>query len=503
MPPLGTLLTGLPVRVQGDPAIDIRTVVYDSRRAVPGSLFVALRGQHTDGHRHLHDARARGAIAALVEEWPQGIDFPAIAQVPDTRVALAAVAARFYEYPAMSLGLIGVTGTDGKTTTTFLIDALLRAAGYRTGLVGTIAIRIGEQFTQHDLRQTTPESLDIQHLLAQMRENDVQWGILEATSHGLVLHRLDHCPFDIAVVTNVTQEHLDFHGTIENYWSAKGKLLEFVRDRVERPYPRGIVLNADDEGARWLARFAGDVPILWYSARGHASLSAEGLQLSTRGTVFRLRFADRVAQVNLQLIGPWNVDNALAAAGVGLLLGVPMDVIADGLGQLPSIPGRFSAVDCGQPFTVVIDYAHTPESFQRVLPLARELAHGRVIVVFGSAGQRDRIKRRLQGAIAARWADFAVLTSEDPRFEDPWLIIDEIAEGMRSAGALEGERYVRVEDRGAAIREAFRRARPGDIVLLLGKGHERCIIYGDERRPWDELSEAKRALHELGYQCSS
>lgn len=504
MPKLQELLHDLPVEIRGDPTVDINSISYDSRCTSPGSLFVALRGEHTDGHLYLADARTRGAVAALVEEWPNqaNVLLPAIARIADTRVALATLAARFYQFPAQSLGLVGVTGTDGKTTTSFLIESILRAAGYRTGLIGTVAIRIGDTWYQHDLRQTTPESLDVQCLLADMRAVNVEWAVLEATSHGLVLHRLDHCPFDIAVVTNVTQEHLDFHGTIENYRRAKGKLLEFVRDRGTRPYPTGIVLNADDEGARSLAHFAGDTPILWYSTRKHAQLTADAIRVSTRGTAFRLHIGEQIADVTLQLIGPWNVENALAAAGVGLLLGLPLDVIVRGLEQLTRVPGRFTKVDCGQPFSVIVDYAHTPESFQRVLPLARQIATGRVIVVFGSAGERDRVKRRLQGMIAAQLADFAILTSEDPRFEDPWFIIDEIAEGMRSAGAREGQNYLRIEDRRTAIREALRRAQPGDIVLLLGKGHEQCIIYGNERRPWDELAEAQSALEDLGYRCS-
>jgi UDP-N-acetylmuramoyl-L-alanyl-D-glutamate--2,6-diaminopimelate ligase len=505
MPALHDLLSDLFAELRGDDAIMVTRVVYDSRQATPGSLFVALRGTHTDGHCYLADAASRGAVAAVVEEWPSE-DVPGlrtIARVSDTRVALAAIAARFYGHPASDLGLIGVTGTDGKTTTTFLIDAILRTAGYRTGLIGTVALRIGDEFVAHDLRQTTPESLDVQALLARMRATGVAWAVVEATSHGLELHRLDHCPFDIAVVTNVTQEHLDFHGTIENYRRAKGRLLEFVRDRPERAYPRGIVLNADDEGARSLARFAGSVPILWYSATGNAVLVAENARMTDKGTSFRLRYGDQVADVHLRLFGLWNVENALAAAGTGILLGIPLDQVVTGLQQLAAVPGRFTPINCGQPFRVIVDYAHTPKSFERVLPLARSLARGRVIVVFGSAGERDRIKRRLQGAIAARLAEFAVFTSEDPRHEDPDAIIAEIAEGAREAGAQEGQQFVCVEDRALAIREAFRRARPGDIVLLLGKGHEQCILYGDERRPWNEEAEARQALRELGYDCSS
>ncbi len=499
---LRDLVNDLPAEVRGDSSVEIASIVYDSRRVTPGTLFVALRGQHTDGHRYLSDALARGAVAAVVETWPDDeVHVPALVRVPDSRAALATLAARFYRYPARGLGLIGVTGTDGKTTTTFLIDSMLRAHGIRTGLVGTVAIRIAEHYRLHDARQTTPESLDVQRLLHEMRQAHVEWAVIEATSHGLVLHRLDHCPFDIAVVTNVTQEHLDFHGTVENYRRAKAKLLEMVRDREDRPYPQRIVLNADDEGARSLAPYAGSVPILWYGIHSDTPLRATDITVETSGTRFILRFDGRSLPVNLRLVGEWNVENALAAAGVGLSLGLPLESIVDGLERLDSVPGRFTPVDCGQPFTVVVDYAHTPESFQRILPLARRITSGRVIVVFGSAGERDRIKRRLQGAIAARYADYIVLTSEDPRHEDPYQILEEIAEGVRSAGGLEGVTFCRIEDRALAIREAFGRAHPGDLVLLLGKGHEQCIIYGDERRPWNEFAEARRALAELGYRC--
>lgn len=502
MPSLRDVLQDLPADIRGDAEVSISAIAYDSRRAQPGSLFVALRGQHTDGHRYLRDARERGAVAALVEEWTGDTEiYPAVARVPDTRAALSAVSARFYGFPGRSLGLIGVTGTDGKTSTTFLIDSLLRANGFRTGLIGTVAIRVGEDYHEHDFRQTTPEALEVQQLLAAMRDAGVDWAVVEATSHGLVLHRVDHCPFDIAVVTNITQEHLDFHGTIEAYRRAKARLVEFVRDREDRPYPRRIVLNARDEGARSLAAFAGDVPILWYGVNAPAALRATDVAVSTAGTRFVLEYQEQVIPVHLQLIGEWNVDNALAAAGVGIALGLPLDGIVLGLEQLASVPGRFTPVDCGQPFTIIVDYAHTPEAFQRVLPLARRIAHGRVIAVFGSAGERDRIKRRLQGAIAARLADFVIVTSEDPRHEDPHRILEEIAEGIRTAGGRAGRSFLCIEDRALAIREALRRAEPGDVVLLLGKGHERCIIYGDERRPWNELEEARRALTELGYRC--
>jgi UDP-N-acetylmuramoyl-L-alanyl-D-glutamate--2,6-diaminopimelate ligase len=499
---LADLLTGLPTtRLAGDPTVSISDLCYDSRLAGPGSLFVALRGSYTDGHRYLRDARARGAHAALVESWePEVAGFPAVAQVPSTRVALAPLAARFFGYPGESLNIIGVTGTDGKTTTTYLIDAMLRASGYRTGMLGTVAIRVGERVIEHDNRQTTPESLEVQRLLADMREATVDWAVLEATSHGLALPRLDCCPFDIGVITNITQEHLEFHGTVQEYRRAKARLLERVSAGSGRLGPRGAVLNADDEGARSIAPAAGSAPVIWFSSRGAgAEIRATGIETGSDGTRFRLETPTGSADVRLALIGQFNVDNALAAAGVGHLIGLSAGEIAEGLASLESVPGRLRRVALGQPFEVIVDYAHTPESLEKTLRLVRGLVRGRVIAVFGSAGERDRVKRPLQGAVGARLADISIFTSEDPRCEDPEAIIAEIAAGAEAAGAVEGRDYFRIEDRRAAIRAAIERAGPGDAVVLAGKGHERCIIYGVERRPWDEAGEAMAALQGIGY----
>jgi UDP-N-acetylmuramoyl-L-alanyl-D-glutamate--2,6-diaminopimelate ligase len=500
------LLTDLNVvRVSGDTGVTIQSVCYDSRLATDGSLFVALRGGYTDGHQFLADARSRGAVAALVDEWSDAvIPFPAAVQVGDTRAALARVAERFYRSPGDAMGVIGVTGTDGKTTTTFLIDAILRFAGLRTGMIGTVAVRIADEIANHDTRQTTPESLEIQHLLADMREHRVDWAVLEATSHGLELHRLDTCPFDIGVVTNITHEHLDFHGTVEAYRRAKARLLEAVASRGERHRPHGIVLNRDDEGARSIVDYGGSEPVLWYGIERHdCDLTASNISVTADGTTFDLVGGDGSRSVRLNLIGTYNVANALAAAGVGRVLGLDVETIALGLESLQAVPGRLAAVDEGQPFKVFVDYAHTPDSIEKTIRLLRSLNDGRIIVVFGSAGERDRAKRATQGNVAARLADYAVFTSEDPRFEDPDVIISEIARGAIEAGAQEDRDFARIEDRQRAIERAIDVARPGDTVLLAGKGHEQCIIYGSDRRPWDEASAARAALRDRGFSRAS
>jgi UDP-N-acetylmuramoyl-L-alanyl-D-glutamate--2,6-diaminopimelate ligase len=498
--PLDELLVDLALgRRTGARELPITSVCYDSRHALPGSLFVALRGGYTDGHAHLSDARARGAIAALVERWGSDVDqFEAAAQVEDTRAALAQVSARFYRNPGNALGIVGVTGTDGKTTTTFMLDAILRQAGLRTGMIGTVSVRIGDEITDHDTRQTTPESLEIQHLLAEMRQASVDWAILEATSHGLALHRLDTCPFDVGVVTNITHEHLDFHGSLDAYRRAKARLLEAVDAGAGRRYPRGVVLNGDDAGAMAIERYAGTQRVLHFSLKdAGADIAGHDTVVQRSGTHFKLRLDGREMAVRLTLIGEYNVANALAAAGAAHILGIDTPTIVAGLEALESVPGRLARIDAGQHFSVFVDYAHTPDSLDKTMTLLRSLSDGRLIVVFGSAGERDREKRPVQGAVAARLADLSVFTSEDPRFEDPDAIIDEIARGALDAGAREGVDFVRCENRRDAVQIAIQAARPGDVVLLAGKGHEQCIIYGAERHPWDEARVARELLESL------
>lgn len=487
--------------VTGDPDVLIKSICYDSRLAEPGSLFVALRGGYADGHDYLTDAARRGAVAALVEDDERAMGlFSACAIVADTRAALAPLSARFFEFPAGKLGMIGVTGTDGKTTTSYLIDGMLRHAGFRTGLIGTVAVRIGNEIVEHDTRQTTPESFEIHRLLNQMVESQVDWAILEATSHGLVMHRLDNCPFDIAAVTNITHEHLDFHGSVDAYRRAKARLLERIDQSTGREFPRGVVLNADDAGAIAIADASVAAPKLWYSPSGReADLRASEVVLSATGTRFRLHALDGEVDVELHLIGAFNVDNALAAAGVGMHIGLSLDQIAAGLNSVTAVPGRMSRIDQGQPFSVYVDYAHTPDSLEKAIRLLRSLVPGRIISVFGSAGERDTAKRPVQGAVSARLCDYSIFTSEDPRFEDPDEIIDQIAAGARAEGKTEGQEFVCIEDRRRAIQAAIDYAEPGDAVLLAGKGHEQCMIYQAERRPWDESTEARRALSERGF----
>ena len=486
----------------GDPSLAIASVTFDSRSVTPGSLFVALRGSYADGHAYLRQAREAGAVAALVDATCPDHDlagYGAVARVSDTRAALAIVADNFYHHPSAALRVVGVTGTDGKTTTSHMLTAVCRAAGLATGLVGTVEVRIADWVDRHDARQTTPESLLTQGYLARMRDARVDVAIVEATSHGLALHRLDRVAFDIGVVTNITHEHLDFHGTVENYRAAKGRLFAMVDAARSEGKLGVVVVNRDDPGARAIEPLAGDSRRLSYGTRGEAAIGASNVRNVRGGTAFTLRTPAGNADACVRLPGLYNVANALAAAGAGAALGVDVATIARGLGELSVVPGRMETVDMGQPFTVIVDYAHTPAALRSALGEARRITAGSVLTVFGSAGERDIEKRPAQGAIAVELADFAVFTSEDPRFEDPDAVIAAIARGAEEAGGQRGVHFVCIEDRRAAIVEALSRARPGDVVLLAGKGHEHSMIYGATRRPWDESLAAKQALRELGY----
>ncbi|MCC7021704.1 MAG: UDP-N-acetylmuramoyl-L-alanyl-D-glutamate--2,6-diaminopimelate ligase [Thermomicrobiales bacterium] len=483
----------------GSPATLVSGITYDSRQVGPGDLFAALRGADFDGHDFVEGAVRRGAAALLVEE-PTPLPVAQIV-VPDSRAALAPLSAVFFGHPSRKLGVIGITGTDGKTTTSYLVDHILRSAGEKTGMIGTVTIRIGEREDRHASRQTTPESSDVQRYLRQMADDGVSWAILEATSHGLAMHRLDAVRFRIGAVTNITHEHLDFHGTVEGYRRAKAILCERVGAESGV-----VVVNADDPGAVAIEPFAAGAEIMRYSTQdARADLQAVGVQASASGTRFRIASGEHgAAAVELPLIGAFNVSNALCAAGVALAAGIDLPTIAEALSMAPPIPGRMARVDAGQPFAVVVDYAHTPDSLRKVLTLLRGLhPTGRLIAVFGSAGERDREKRSLQGAVSARLADITVVTSEDPRNEDADAIIAQIAAGAEEAGATRGEDLFQVPERREALRLAFDLARPGDCVLLAGKGHEGSIIWGREKRPWDEAGVARELLAEAGYEAPS
>lgn len=481
-------------RVHGDPAVVVTGITYDSRLVQPGDLFAALPGSDFDGHRYIDNAVGRGASAILAER-EDACGVPVIV-AEDSRAALAPLSAAFYGHPDQHLAMIGLTGTDGKTTTSYLVRHILQHAGLQTGLIGTVGISLGDGTEHHLPHQTTPESNLVQRYLREMVDRQTRVAVLEATSHGLHMHRLDGTRFTIGGVTNITHEHLEYHKTIEQYRLAKAILVRRVADAGGV-----VVLNADDEGARSMADHASGASIRWFSmSNAPADIAAKNVVVSNTGSSFDLVIDGKDTPVSLPMLGEFNVANALCAVGVALAAGVQPDVIASALATAAGVPGRMNRIDAGQPFSVVVDYAHTPESLTKILQLLRDLHPGhRLIVVSGSAGERDPGKRAMQGAVIARFADISIVTSEDPRNEDADAIIRQIAEGAREAGAVNAVSLFEVTDRHDAIRMAVAMAEPGDCVLLAGKGHETSMIWGFEHRPWNEADVALEELARLGH----
>ena len=493
---LSELVEGTPaVLLQGDPSTVVEGVQHDSRRVRPRELFACIRGRRADGHDFIGQAVAAGATAVLVErEGP----FPAagtaaVVRAPNTRAALGPLAARACGHPSRALTLVGVTGTNGKTTTTYLVEGILAAAGVPTGVVGTIQYRCGEAVFEGE--RTTPEGSDLQALLARMRGLGAQAVAMEVSSHALALGRVAGCAFDVGVFTNLTQDHLDFHGTMEEYFAAKALLF---RNLVEggKPAPAAVV-NADDPWARRLP-IAPGVRRIAFGQGPEADVGPEGITWSLEGIRGRFRTPAGTIPVESALAGQHNVANLLAAAGAALACGVAPEAVARGIAAMRAVPGRFEKVEMGQPFGVVVDYAHTPDALERALATARTLARGRVLVVFGCGGDRDRGKRPLMGAAAARLADVAVITSDNPRSEPPEAILAEIAAGAKK-GVDDPGRCVTIADRREAIAHGLRLAGPGDLVVIAGKGHETTQIVGPRIIPFDDRAEAREALRDLGY----
>jgi len=481
-----------PMRVVGVPLGDVTSLAYDSRHATAGALFFAVPGDHVDGHDFIADSVARGAVAVVAERETPDATVPQLL-VPRTRDALADAADAWHGRPSEQLEVIGVTGTDGKTTTCYLAVAALVAGGRRPGMIGTVAVRVGDREWSNEDRNTTPEAPELQALLAGMIEARNDSVVIEATSHGLAQSRVRNCRFRIAIVTNVTSEHLEFHGTLEAYWAAKAMLVE------EAPL---AILNADDPTFGYFRERARD-RVLTYGTDASAQVRATNIQARADGTTFTATTPRWSGAVNLRLPGAFNVHNALAALALAEAEGIDTAVAAAAIGSVSGVPGRMERIDAGQPFGVVVDYAHTAESLDKVLRTLRPLTKGRLIVVFGSAGERDRVKRPAMGRIAAELADLAIVADEDPRLEDPRVINEEIADGARSAGSRDGETLWVIDDRRAAVAHAIGLAKAGDTVLLAGKGHEASIIHGTEKRPWDEREVARQELAAAGFKADA
>ncbi len=488
---LRSLLAHLPDHtvVQGDPAVDIPGLAYDSREVRPGDLFVCWRGLRFDGHDFAADALARGAAGVVAERPVEGA--PVQVLVPDGREALARLSAALYGFPSRRLRLIGVTGTNGKTTTTHLIKAILEEAGHKVGLIGTIRHLVGDEVLES--HRTTPESLDLQRLLFHMAERGMDYAVMEVSSHAMALRRTLGTEYDVAVFTNVTRDHLDFHESFDDYVAAKALLFRSL-DPGGSKSRKAAVVNMDDPHAAAVADGC-RVPVIGYGVGRPTDVYATDAIVRPSGVTYDAHTPAGMLPLHLQLTGRFNVYNSLAAVAVGWHEGVPLATIRRALEKVPGVPGRLERVDRGQDFTVLVDYAHTPDSLENVLQTCRGFAAGRVIVVFGCGGDRDPGKRPVMGAIAARLADVVIITSDNPRSEDPEAICRQVEAGVLEAGSPPGGCHVIVERRDA-IRAAIDLARPGDIVLIAGKGHETYQVFHDRTVHFDDREEAAHALKE-------
>jgi len=474
-------------------------VEYDSRRVGPGALFVAVPGARADGHDYLRQAIAAGAAALLVQAdrrpaW-QSLALPRLV-VPDTRAALGAAAAALFGWPARRLTVVGVTGTDGKTSLSHLIAHLLESAGDRAGLMSTAENRAAGRELPDSGRFTTPEAPEVQAMLAAMVESGCRYAVLEATSHGLHLHRLDGCEFDVAAMTNVGRDHMDFHRSREEYLAAKGTLFRMLDGSADKGVVKTAVLNADDPAHEYF-RSLTRARAVTYGLHSPADVVSEDVRRDGWGMRFRLRTPAGSAEARLGRPGEFNVANALAATAIGLSLGMDLEAVVRGLESWPGAPGRMERVDEGQPFTVVVDFAHAPESLRRVLTELRGANRGRIIAVFGCIGERDRERRYAMGRVAAELADYTYVTDDNPYSEDREAIIAEIARGLREAGKREGHDFAAVPDRREAIAQALAMAVDEDVVLLAGKGHEREVHLPGGSYECDDREVARRVLREL------
>ncbi len=479
------------------PQVPVNGIQFDSRKVSPGDIFVAFAGGNIDGHDFIQSAISRGAMAVVGTRNLAQLEVPYI-KVGDSREALAYLSAAFYDNPARKMTVIGVTGTDGKTTTANLIYEIFKAAGLHTGLISTVNAVIGDKVIDTGFHVTTPEATEIQHLLADMVEAGITHVVLESTSHGLAQHRVTACEYDIAVVTNITHEHLDYHGSYEEYRAAKSRMFTSLVQTHDKPHgnPRLAVLNRDDISYNHLSGIV-KANQFSYSTQGNADLVASNITSSARGVDFVILQNGIERSIHCNLPGRFNVSNCLAAISVALGLGIDIQIAVRGIGQLKGVPGRMEAINLGQPFDAIVDFAHTPNALKVALETAREMNKQRIFAVFGSAGLRDRQKRRMMAEVSIGLADITILTAEDPRTESLDAILAEMADAAISAGGIEGSTFFRVPDRGNAIRQAVKMANAGDLVIACGKGHEQSMCFDTTEYGWDDRTAMCAALAEL------
>ncbi|MDA8442333.1 MAG: UDP-N-acetylmuramoyl-L-alanyl-D-glutamate--2,6-diaminopimelate ligase [Peptococcaceae bacterium] len=487
---LNILLQGHNFSSIGNINIEITSICYDSRMVKPGALFVCIPGLKADGHSFATKAVQQGAVALVVEHF---LDLPVSqVKVKDSRQALGLLAAAFYHWPSDSLRLIGITGTNGKTTITYLLEHVLRRAAHNIGLIGTLGARIGE--TEFPGTRTTPEASDLQGLLATMVQRQAEYVVMEVSSHALELHRTSGCEYDVAVFTNLTQDHLDFHQTMEQYLAAKAKLLAGLDDNPRKQGRKYAVINADDAAAPELCAKT-TAKVLTYGLQAGAVYRAVNVQNTAAGVSFEVVYPGGTLELKLQTPGLFTVYNALAAFAVGIEEQLDPSHLAIALSEMTGVPGRFETVSGKQPFNVIVDYAHTPDGLENVLKTARGFCQGKVIAVFGCGGDRDKTKRPVMGRIAGSLADVAIVTSDNPRTEQPNAIIADIIAGIKEIT----QDFITEPDRGTAINLACAMADKGDLVLIAGKGHEDYQEICGIKYPFDDREVARACLERMGY----
>jgi UDP-N-acetylmuramoyl-L-alanyl-D-glutamate--2,6-diaminopimelate ligase len=485
---LKTLTDAISVRqVVGPLDRKVESIAYDSRRVQRSGMFVALRGEKNDGHNFIRQAIEKGATV-IVAEHAEEDSRATFLVVENTRAALAGLATMFYRRPAEQLRIAGVTGTNGKTTTTFLIKHICERAGLACGLIGTVRYEIGQRVLP--ATRTTPESLDLQELLAQIANAGCRAAAMEVSSHALAQNRTDEIEWDVALFTNLTQDHLDFHGTMESYFEAKAKLFTELARQRKKKKPSAIVNIDDRYGERLIAKIGSHVSVVTFGMSPRADFRASNYRMEFGGTLYQLDAHGKSYLVRVPLIGRFNVANSVAALAAANALGVNLRDAVLSLAKSPQVPGRLEMVPAKRQFQVYVDYAHTPDALLNVIKTLRELDPHRLIVLFGCGGNRDRQKRPLMAQVVDRHADFAIVTSDNPRKEDPDAIIAEIEDGFRS------DRYEKITDRAQAIARVVELAQPRDIVLIAGKGHEAYQEFADHTIPFDDIQVARRAIED-------
>jgi UDP-N-acetylmuramoyl-L-alanyl-D-glutamate--2,6-diaminopimelate ligase len=481
------------VHITGDAGREIASLAYDSRAVKPGALFVALAGSKADGHDYVAAACRQGAAAVLIDRDVPVESGVVVLKVPDSRAAMLAITPYFYDYPSRKLRLIGVTGTNGKTTTTHLLRAILLAAGHRVGLIGTIHTIIGDKTLP--VKNTTPDVIDLQSLFADMVAAGVTHVIMEVSSHAIALGRIAGSEFDVGVYTNITRDHLDFHHTFENYIAAKAELFSLVSAPGATKANKAAVVNTDDPAAPAMLAACG-CRQLTYGVEKPADLAATAISVQARGASFTVKGPFGDLPLALKITGVFNVYNVLAAVGAALVEGIGPAVIRQALEQFTSVPGRFELVDAGQPYTVIVDYAHTPDGLENILRTARQFAIRRIIVVFGCGGDRDRTKRPIMGRLAMDYGDIVIATSDNPRSEDPAAILAEIEVGLKEKQTA-AKGYEIIADRRTAIARALRLAQSDDVVVIAGKGHETYQVLKDKTIDFDDRAVAREIIKEM------